>query len=87
MRNPYEVCLWAPENNYSSATVVKLSKRFKNYHPAKRFAEKLNRKHCHETRSGRRCNKWVDIHKNGHGCIEEMQAILVPSVGELGITP
>ncbi len=87
MRNPYEVCLWAPENRYSSAIVVKLSKRFKNYKPAKKFAEKLNRKHCHETRTGRRCRIWIDIYKDKIGCIEEMQAILVPSVGELGYTP
>lgn len=88
MKNPYEVCLWAPENKYSSRNIVmKVSKRFKNYGPAKKFAERLNRKHCQETQHGRRCNKWVDIHKNGSGCIEELQAVLVPSVGELGYTP
>lgn len=82
MRNPYEACFWQQER-YSGALAIKTRIRFKNLHSAMKWAEKMNGRHCQETKYVRRRTTYVDIYKNGK-CIIELQPVIVPSVGELG---
>lgn len=85
MKNRYHVLLW---RKVGSSIVGQVCGEFKAIGPARKRAEKLARKHCVETaHTARRPRAWVDLHKVGVGCVEEIDPVIVPSVGELGWTP
>ena len=87
MRNPYEIIVWERKGAFGSA-VVKIKRTFKNAKTAYKWGEKINRKFCQETTySARHRRFWVDLNKVNKGCLWEFDAVIVPSVGELGYTP
>lgn len=87
MRNTYEVIVWE-RSRYTGMAFVKHKRTFKNGMPAYKWAEKMNRRFCQETvYSSRHRFFWVDLYKHNKGCIVEFDAVIVPSVGDLGYTP
>jgi hypothetical protein len=82
MRNPYEVIYWKRDNYGYAKPVTK--RRFKSFKSAYRWAEKMNNRHTCETKyTVNRPRAWVDVYRDGIGIVEELQAVIVPSVGEL----
>lgn len=87
MRNPYEIIVWERKSSIRSAE-IKIKRSFKNARTAYKWGEKINRKLCQETTySARHRRFWVDLYKVGKGCLVEFEAVIVPSVGDLGYTP
>jgi hypothetical protein len=82
MLNKFEVIYWA-RDVYGLAKVA-ARRRFKSYNAAYRWADKMRNRHTCETKyTVNRPRTWVDIYRDGKGCVEELQAVIVPSVGEL----
>ncbi len=82
MKARYEVTYHVDPRHQSAE--IAFRRVFRTRASARKCAERMNERHCHETRGGRRIREYVAIQDLRTGDYETLDAVLVPSVGELG---